>query len=204
MSRKSKSGLTKRQERALSRFIIWLIIAVIVLWLLIYLIQNYGVLIGIIVAIILAFAIFWLIRRFLRRRRLKSELGGILKKALQAMDDTAKTYADEEEANKELVSILKMQGHDATYQFRLSDGRTADAKVGNFLLEGKLAPKVDEVDRLIGQLQAYAKHPYYINIVIYGYLSKPALKRIEDEVHERYPKKVFLTYLENPKRRRAY
>lgn len=186
------------------RFFGWLIITIILISGLVYLLQNYGIYIGIITAIILILVILWVTRKYLKRRKLKSEIGDILKKALKAMDDTAKTYTDEEEANKELVSILKVQGHDANYQFRLSDGRYADAKVGNFLIEGKLAPKTDEVDRLIGQVQAYTKHPYCVNIVIYGHIAKSALKRIEDEIHERYPNKVFLTCLENPKRRRAY
>ncbi len=203
MSRKSKSTLTKKQQRALNKFIGWSIISVLVIWALIYLIQNYGIYIGIIITVVLILVILWVTRKYLKRRKLKSEIGDILKKALEAMDDTAKTYTDEEEANKELVSILKVQGHDATYQFRLSDGRRVDAKVGNFLIEGKLAPTIDEVDRLIGQVQAYTKHPYCVNIVIYGHIAKPALKRIEDEIQERYPKKVFLTCLENPKRRRA-
>ncbi len=201
---KYKRRLTKKEQRELNnRLILWSIIILFGFWFVSYLLEQYGLFIGIAAAIISALAIFWLIRRFFRRRRLASELGGILKRALEAMDDTAKTYTTEEEANKELVSILKMQGHDATYQFRLNDGRTADARVGNFLIEGKLAPKIKGVDRLIGQLAAYSKHPYKVNVVIYGHLAKPALKRIEDEITERYPSKVFLTYLENPKRRRA-
>ena len=146
MSRRSKRRLTTKKRRELNnRVIAWSIIVAIGFWLLIYLLQNYGLYIGITAAIILALVMFWQIRKYLRRRRMTSELGDILKRALKAMDDTAKTYTDEEEANKELVSILKMQGHDTTYQFRLGDGRIADAKVGNFLLEGKLAPKIDEV-----------------------------------------------------------
>lgn len=203
MSRKSKSTLTRKQQRALNRFIGWLIISALVIWGLIYVIQNYGIYILIAIIIILILVILWIVMKFLRKRKLKSEIGDILKKALEAMDDTAKTYTDEEEANKELVVYLKGQGLNAVRPFRLSDGRLADAKVDNFLLEGKLAPTIDEVDRLIGQIQAYTKHPYCVNIVIYGHLAKKSLKRIEDEIIERYPKKVFLSYLENPKRKRA-
>ncbi len=204
MSRKSRKRLTARQRQELNaRFIAWLVILGIGFWFLVYLVQNYGVFIGIIVAVTLALVMFWQIRKFLRRRRMTSELGSILKKALKAMDDTARTYTNEEEANKELVGILKSQGYDATYQFRLGDDRTADAKVENVLVEGKLAPHTAEVDRLIGQIGAYSRYSYRVNVVIYGYLSKTARERIENEIDERYRNKVFLTYLENPRRRRA-
>jgi len=204
MSRRSKRRLTAKKRRELNRrFIAWSITIIIGFWLLFSLLQNYGLFVGIAAAIVLALVLFWQIRKFIRRRRLTGELGSILKRALEVMDDVAKTYTDEEEANKELVGILKMQGHDAARPFSLSDGRLADAKVDNVLIEGKLAPTVDEVDRLMGQLGAYSKHNYKVYVVVYGHLAKPALKRIEDEINERYPNKVFLTYLENPRRRRA-
>lgn len=204
MGKARRRRLSAKERRDLNnRFIGWSLFVIIGFWLLYYLLQNYGVFIGIVAALILGVFSFWQVRKFFRKRKLVGQLGEHLKRALRAMDATAKTYTDEEEANKELVGILKAQGLDATYQYRLSDGRIADAKVGNVLLEGKLAPTIDEVDRLMGQLGAYSKHPYKVNVVVYGHLAKPALVRIENEIHERYPNKVFLTYLENPIRRRA-
>lgn len=203
MGRRPRRRSTARQPREENRLIAWAFVYGVGALFLAFLLEKYGALIAILLGVVLALLAFWQIRVILRRKKLTSELGGLLKKALAAMDDTARTYTDEEEANKELVSILKMQGHDATYQFRLSDGRIADAKVGDFLIEGKLAPALDDVDRLMGQLGAYSKHPYKVNVVVYGHLARSACKRIEDEIRERYPNKVFLTYLENPRRRRA-
>jgi Ca2+/Na+ antiporter len=148
--------------------------------------------------------IYWLFRRRQRRIALESEIDKYLLKALEAMDTTASWYNDEGEANRELVSCLKSQGVEAEYQYRLPNGRTADAKVHDFLIEGKLSPNTTEVDRLIGQLSHYSEYPYKINVVIYGELSKDAKRRIENEIHLRYDKKVFLTHLDNPKRQRAY
>ena len=37
-------------------------------------------------------------------------------------------------------------GIEAVYPYRLSNGRTADAKVGDVLIEGKLSPDTAEVD----------------------------------------------------------
>ncbi|MFC1931071.1 hypothetical protein ACFLXJ_02580 [Chloroflexota bacterium] len=120
------------------------------------------------------------------------------------MDSTARTYTNEEEANKELVATLKVQGLDVQYQFLLGQGyRYADAKVGNAIIEGKLAPTQDEVDRLLGQIQGYSEYPYQLYVVIYGFLNKYAIERISQVIIKNYPEKVFLTYLSNPRRRRA-
>lgn len=158
----------------------------------------------IIYAVALLGFIYWQFRKRQKRIAIISGLDKHLRKALEAMDSTAKWYNNEEEANRELVSCLKSQGIEAEYQYRLPNGRTADAKVYDFLIEGKLSPDTAEVDRLIGQLSHYAEYPYKINVVIYGELSKGAKRRIENEIHLRYDKKVFLTCLDNPKRQRAY
>jgi membrane protein implicated in regulation of membrane protease activity len=174
-----------------------------------------GGFIVIIYAVALLVLIFWLFRKRQRRIAMEiamekeriaitSELDKHLRKALETMDTTAKWYNDEDEANRELVTCLKAQGVEAQYQYRLPNGRTADAKVYDFLIEGKLSPDTAEVDRLIGQLSQYSEYPYKINVVIYGELSKDAKRRIENEIHLRYDKKVFLTCLDNPKRQRAY
>ncbi len=130
------------------------------------------------------------------------EIGKHIQDALKVIDSTAKWYNNEEEANRELVSCLKSQGLEAVYQFNLGGGTTADAKVGDdVLIEGKLEPNNKrDVDTLIGQLQGYSSHPYRIHVVIYGCLNELALRRINNEINSRYPNKVFLNYLLNPRR----
>ncbi len=90
----------------------------------------------------------------------------------------------------------------ATYGYKLPNGRTADAKVGNVLIEGKLSPDTAEVDRLIGQLSDYTQYANKLNVVIYGQFDREAKRRIENEIQSRYLGKVFLTYLNNPRRLR--
>jgi len=148
-------------------------------------------------------------RATLRREfemKLESELDKYLRSVLENMDTTGNWYNNEEEANRELISGLKSQSsmfNDSIYQYQLPDGTTADAKVGNFLIEGKLSPKTAEVDRLIGQLGRYSKYGYKINVVIYGELSEDARRRIENEIQERgWLGEVFLTALDNPSRQR--
>jgi len=163
-----------------------------------------GLVIAIIVIIVITFFIYRRIKRSLRSRRVTGELQNYLLKALKAMDSTARTYTNEEEANKELVAALKVQGLNVEYQFPLGQGyRFADAKVENALVEGKLAPTQDEVDRLIGQIQGYSEYPYQLYVVIYGFLNKYAIGRISELIEKNYQGKVFLTYLPNPQRRRA-
>ena len=163
-----------------------------------------GLVIAIIVIIVITFFIYRRIKRSLRSRRVTGELQNYLLKALKAMDSTARTYTNEEEANKELVAALKIQGLNVEYQFPLGQGyRFADAKVENALVEGKLAPTQDEVDRLIGQIQGYSEYPYQLYVVIYGFLNKYAIGRISELIEKNYQGKVFLTYLPNPQSRRA-
>lgn len=69
--------------------------------------------------------------------------------------------------------------------------------------EGKLSPDTAEVDRLIGQLSSYTQYANKLNVVIYGKLGKDARIRIENEIQSRYLNRVFLTYLNNPRRIRA-
>lgn len=206
MSRRRKSRPTKRQQRERNKLISGLFIlgtGILLFYSLYTIARPFFFFILTVVAVVAIFLIYRQVRKAIKRQKLKGELENHLLVALEAMDTTGKTYADEAEANKELVTVLKSQGHTAIYEFRLSDGRTADAKVDNVLIEGKLAPGTDDVDRLLGQLQSYCQHPYKVNIVIYGYTKKELLKRIENEILERYQGKVFLTYLNNPKRRRA-
>jgi len=125
-------------------------------------------------------------------------------KALKIIDTTARWYNDENEANRELVTALRTMKYDAEYQFRLPNGRIADARVENILVEGKLSPNTTgEVDGLIGQLAEYTNSGYMVNVIIYGQLNNQARTRIENEIHYRYEGRVFLTFLNNPKRQRS-
>jgi hypothetical protein len=147
--------------------------------------------------------VYVLFAKLRRQRTLKSSIDDNLRRALETMDSTARWYNDENEANRELVTCLKAQGiYDVSYQYELGNGRTVDAKVGDILIEGKLSPDTEGVDRLIGQLRDYAQYGKRINIVIYGQLNREARRRIESEIYSLYIDKVFLTYLNNPKRQR--
>lgn len=159
-----------------------------------------------ILAIIVIGTVWFKYRQYQKRKLLSSDIGVYLKRALSAMDSTARWYTDENEANRELVTSLKLQGfNDAIYQYRLNNGRTADAKIGNMLIEGKLSPTIDEVDRLLGQLTDYTRYSYLTTIVIYGALSSKARERIIHEIKSRYLGKVFLSYLNQPTRlRKSY
>jgi hypothetical protein len=120
---------------------------------------------------------------------------------LRSMDATAEWYSDEDEANRELVSCLKVLGFQAIYHHTLPNGRTVDAKVYGNLIEGKLSPETAEVDRLIGQLTELAKFNR-VYIVVYGPLDRHSEERIKGEIHDRYQGRVSLICLEDPKRRR--
>jgi len=156
--------------------------------------------IGLIIILILSLKY---LRRRHERQLITSDIDKHLHRALEVMDTTARWYNNEDEANRELVSCLKSQNIDATYQYILPSGRTADAKVGNVLIEGKLSPDTAGIDRLLGQLNDYTQYGDKVNVVIYGQLDKEARRRIENEIHLRYTGRVFLAYLNNPRRQRA-
>jgi hypothetical protein len=198
-----KSSL-KQQKQFQHAFVglivlIWIIIGACLtvpgLWRLVVLVAGLFMLIPIII----------LLRRQRKLKAMTSEIGKQLQRALETMDTTARWYNTEEEANRELVTCLKAQGIcDVTYQYRLPDHQTADAKVGNILVEGKLSPNdTREVDRLLGQLTRYTQYGHKVNVVIYGPIHKYARARIENEIQSRYLNRVFLTYLNNPRRQRA-
>jgi hypothetical protein len=134
---------------------------------------------------------------------LRSEIDKYLIDALKIMDSVDKWYRDEDEANKELVTCLKSRNVNATYGCKLPNGRIADAIVGDIIIEGKLSPDTEGVDRLLGQLSDYTQYGNQVNVVIYGRLREDARRRIENDINLRYTGKVFLTYLDNPKRQRA-
>jgi hypothetical protein len=204
--RYKKPRSRRKRQRELRALIIGCLVIIgiglCVIYPLYNLVKPYLLYIGIAAGITIAYLTYRFISKFLKARRTRGELHSYLIKALEAMDSTHKTYTNEEEANRELVAILKIQGFKAIYQFRLSHGRYADAKVDNTLIEGKLAPTTEEVDRLLGQLQAYSETRYKIYIVIYGRIGKGALHRIQNEINQRYLGKMSIAYLKNPKRKR--
>ena len=97
---------------------------------------------------------------------------------------------------------MRTQHIGAVYGYQLGNGRIADGRVGDILIEGKLSPQTQEVDRLLGQLGDYTLYGR-VNVVIYGHLSDNANKRIVNEINKRYFDRAFLTYLNNPKRQRS-
>lgn len=143
------------------------------------------------------------LRKRLGHKYTASDMSQTLESVLRTMDATAKWYNDEDEANVELVTCLKVLKIDAEYGYELPNGRIADARVGSGLVEGKLSPITSEVDRLLGQLPDLTPYGDKVHVVIYGRLSGDARKRIENEISTRYLGKVFLVALSDPKRLRV-
>lgn len=205
MSKKgARFNKAKRQRRLL---LFWGIVVTLIA--LIFIIQNYRSALTWIIVIIAMFLLLFIGRlalRYWRNRTLHSEIHGKIIEALKIMDSTRKYYADEEQANSELVSTLGALKVEATREYKLKDGRVADIKIAgsDFVIEGKLSPTAGEVDRLIGQLQGYCSIGCKVNIVIFGRLEKTARKRIEDEINDRYQKSVFLSCLDRPHRVRSH
>jgi ABC-type multidrug transport system fused ATPase/permease subunit len=194
--RRRRRGMSDERAIALSFVIVG---GLALIW---WVVARFWPIIVLVVLLVAGFFAYRDIKRRRRQRRTTSEIDKHLKEALEHMDTTDKWYRDEKEANKELVSCLKALHVGAEYQYHLPNGRIADARVGNVLIEGKLSPDTAEVDRLIGQLGAYCRYGK-VNVVIFGHLSKEARSRIEDEIYERYRDRAFLTYLSKPRRHRA-
>jgi hypothetical protein len=210
MPRRRYRHTKSKQSRANERAVQFVVAAACIVFIIIAIVQAaqpYATVIRNIAITLVALIILWFIIRwslkYYKNRKITGELESNLQKALIAMDQTSKTYTDEKEANKELATALRTLGLPVEYEFRLSAQRIADIKVGDVLIEGKLSPKTDEVDRLLGQLQDYCTYKYQVNIVIYGNLDSDSLKRISDEINNRYPEKAFLTYLKDPHRKRV-
>lgn len=130
-------------------------------------------------------------------------LRGNIIRALQHMNDTCSTYNNEDEANRELTTCLNLLGHNAHYKFPLNDNRITDIFVDNSIIEGKLDPQWQDIDRLIGQVADYIETPYDIYIIIYGYASPEIIERIQKQIVARFPTRVSMIYLATPKRIRA-
>lgn len=123
-------------------------------------------------------------------------ISGAIYQSLAQMDKTCNFYIDEDEANRELTSCLNILGHGATYQHSLTNGRACDIFVDNSIIEGKLdLNDRTQIDRLIGQVTDYLALPYNIYIVLYGQVALSIIERINTQLVDRYPNKVFLTYL---------
>jgi len=198
-----RSKRRPRQVVPVPQFLAIMALLAIPLYFIIEILALFWIVIIFIAVIVLGVFTYLWFRKYKKKKLITSEINDHLLKALKTMDTTYKWYNKEEEANRELVSCLKSQGVEAIYQYRLPNGRTADAKVGNVLIEGKLSPDTGEVDRLIGQLSDYIKFGK-VSIVIYGALSKEAKRRIESEILQpRYLNKISLTYLSKSTRQRA-
>ena len=158
--------------------------------------------IGLILVALLFIRVRGYLPKIIRHRKLKGELQHHIYLALQAMDSVSQSYIDEKEANKELAVILKSRGFDVTYE--PTDLEGADLKVGNNLIEAKLQPESEDIDRLVGQLQRYSGLPLFINIVIYGHLQSHLQKRLEGILSNHFPNTASLVFLRSPRRTKVY
>jgi hypothetical protein len=128
----------------------------------------------------------------------KTLLGDIYK-SLGQINTTCPTYIDEEAANRELCTCLKLLGHNSIYDYR-GLGRQIDIFADSSIIEGKLEPNTAELDRLIGQITDFLTTPCHIYIVCYGLTEQRALDRIKTQIVNLHPNKVNLVYLLNPQR----
>jgi hypothetical protein len=128
----------------------------------------------------------------------KSLIADIYKSMCQ-MNTTYNVFNDENEANRELTTCLKLLGHDAVYDFRQLN-RPIDIFVDNSIIEGKLEPNNSEIDRLIGQITDFLQIPCHIYIVLYGTTRPEIINRIQSQIIDTYSDRVNLVYLLNPQR----
>lgn len=120
-------------------------------------------------------------------------------KSLCQMDTTHSIYYNENEANRELTTCLKLQGHNAVYNYRLNN-RPIDIFVDNSIIEGKLEPQNSEIDRLIGQTTDFLTTPCHIYIILYGTTRIETINRIKSQIINVHSDRVNLLYLQNPQR----
>jgi hypothetical protein len=123
-------------------------------------------------------------------------------KAIQVMDETCTSYTDEDSANRELTTCLRLLGQNAKYHYSLDDHRILDIVVDDvIIIEGKLDPSQSEIDRLVGQIEDYLQYKVEIIIVVYGNISQESIKRVEGIVNKCSPYVSFI-YHKNPHRSR--
>jgi len=123
-----------------------------------------------------------------------------INRSLAQMDKTNGFYKDEDEANRELTTCLNLLGHTASYQYVLDNKRTADILVDNCIIEGKLSPDNTEIDRVIGQVSDYLSLSKRIFVVLYGYIDKQSIERLNNRLVIPNPLKVKLIYLNGAQR----
>lgn len=133
-----------------------------------------------------------------------NRLAGVIRQALQTMDETGGRYADEEAANRELATSLKllMPGVSVQSQVRVNENTTADLMVGNILVECKLELLAKtEANRLYGQLDDYCLgNSYTLIVVVYGEITPSIRDFIQKKIDEHYPGRVRLVTLPHPHR----
>jgi hypothetical protein len=122
-----------------------------------------------------------------------------LETALRKIDTIHNWYADEDGATRELVASLITMGYIVKYHYNLGEKTTADAFFENSVVEAKLDPDQNEVNRLEGQISRYLKFQYTVHIVLYGQVASKLLSQIKEKVAKN-PDRVFLTYLPDAKR----
>jgi len=130
----------------------------------------------------------------------QNNIHNILQNALETMSTTHGFFTNEDEANRELTTSLKILGHDARYKYKLPPDtwgkeREADVFFNNSIVEGKLDLRSqDETDRLIGQTLSYLEYPYKVHIVLFGETEHRNLNRIKDFASQ-HSDRVYLNYL---------
>jgi ABC-type multidrug transport system fused ATPase/permease subunit len=141
---------------------------------------------------------------WLKNRKFKDSADTVINKALKNIDSLNRHYRDETEANQQLFTSLKAFAGNMRieYEPRYYGENIGDIKIGDIVIEGKLdLVSKTETDRLLGQIQyCCSRTPFKMRIVIYGQISKEAKARIKSSPY--FPKRVYLIYLSDPKRRR--
>lgn len=189
-----------RKIRSKTRWLIFYIVVSLVGAYFMSLISKFwAVVILAVMAIVILTLVGLKIRKWYTQRSLMVDFSKVLRDGLERIDKTAKYYRDEDEANKELTLYLQSRGYDAQYQYKYKN-RTADIRVNDVLIEGKLSPDQSEVDRLIGQLRAYSTLPFKTFVVIYGQVDHNVRQDIEKEISSQYNGRIFLVTKNNPTR----
>jgi hypothetical protein len=135
----------------------------------------------------------------------KTGIDRTITEALEKMDSTATTYDSERAANKELATTLKaLKGNWVVEtEPKIAHGGTADIRVGNVIIEGKLElTDQNEANRLVGQIHRYCTDTSYeVYVVVYGRVSHALEDQVRRVIRDTYgPKRVRLISLPHPHR----
>ena len=144
------------------------------------------------------------IRRYRKTREFEKNLRVELLSALEIMDSVGSSYANEDEANKELVCILRAKGIKTVYQ-PSEEGTRPDIRIigENTFIEGKLDIKhKSDADRLVGQIEKYSENRgcSTLAIVIYGQCEEEFKTRFENNLKRFFGERYTLVCLPNPRR----